>query len=71
MSEYIEFITDRLVYMLGYPKIYNTANPFDWMEMISLATKNNFFENRTSEYSKMGVDLASKNSHVFTMDEDF
>ena len=71
MSAYIEFITDRLVFTLGYPKIYNTANPFDWMEMISLSTKNNFFENRTSEYSKMGVDLASKNSHVFTIEEDF
>jgi ribonucleoside-diphosphate reductase beta chain len=71
MSQYIEFIADRLMYTLGYPKIYGTVNPFDWMELISLNRKNNFFENRTSEYSKMGVDLSSKNSHIFTKDEDF
>lgn len=51
MSQYIEFVADRLVQQLGYPKIYNTANPFDFMENISLERKSNFFETRVSEYS--------------------
>ena len=51
MSKYIEFVADRLVSQLGYEKIYNTANPFDFMEMISVERKTNFFENRVSEYS--------------------
>jgi ribonucleotide reductase beta subunit family protein with ferritin-like domain len=69
MCEYIEFITDRLFFALGYPKYYNTQNPFDWMEMISLNSKSNFFENKVSDYSKAGV--STKNSHVFTTNEDF
>ena len=44
MSEYIEFVADRLVLQLGYNKIYNAKNPFDFMEMISLEGKTNFFE---------------------------
>ncbi len=51
MSQYIEFVADRLVLQLGYDKIYNTKNPFAWMEMISLDRKTNFFESRVSEYS--------------------
>lgn len=51
MSQYIEFVADRLVSQLGYEKIFNTANPFDFMEMISLEGKTNFFERRVSEYS--------------------
>jgi ribonucleoside-diphosphate reductase subunit M2 len=50
MCEYIEFVADRLIFTLGYPKYYNTKNPFDWMEMISLQGKTNFFEKRVGEY---------------------
>jgi ribonucleoside-diphosphate reductase beta chain len=51
MSEYIEFVADRLIVQLGYNKIFNTKNPFDFMELISLDSKTNFFEKRVSEYS--------------------
>jgi len=51
MSEYIEFVADRLLLQLGYNKIYNTENPFQFMELISLENKTNFFEKRVSEYS--------------------
>ena len=51
MKEYIEFVADRLLSQLQYPKLYNTANPFSFMEMISLEGKTNFFEKRVSEYS--------------------
>ena len=51
MTQYIEFVADRLVVQLGYPKIYNSSNPFDFMEMISLDGKTNFFEARVSDYS--------------------
>ena len=51
MSQYIEFVADRLVVQLGYNKIYKTENPFDFMEMISLDGKTNFFEKRVSDYS--------------------
>lgn len=70
MSEYIEFVADRLLLALGYPKIYNSANPFDFMEMISLQGKTNFFEKRVAEYQKAGV-LAEKDQFKFTMEEDF
>lgn len=55
MSQYIEFVADRLVSQLGYPKIYNAANPFDFMERISLEGKDNFFEKRVSNYAKAAV----------------
>jgi len=55
MGMYIEFCADRLVVALGYGHIYKTANPFDWMELISLQGKTNFFEKRVSEYQKSGV----------------
>jgi ribonucleoside-diphosphate reductase subunit M2 len=51
MSQYIKFVSDRLCVQLGYKKIYNTTNPFDWMTMISLESKTNFFEKRVSEYA--------------------
>jgi len=54
MIEYIEFVADRLVVALGYPKIYNTPNPFEWMEMISIDGKTNFFERRVAEYQRAG-----------------
>ena len=68
MSQYIEFIADRLLHSLGHEKIYRVTNPFNWMEMISLQGKSNFFERRVSEYAKAGV-LAENNEIRF--DDDF
>jgi ribonucleoside-diphosphate reductase beta chain len=70
MSQYIEFVADRLLVALGYSKIYGTVNPFPWMDMISLQGKTNFFEKRVAEYQKAGV-MADKDSQVFSLDEDF
>ncbi len=70
MSQYIEFCADRLLVALGSPKVYNTANPFPFMEMISLQGKTNFFEKRVSEYQKAGV-MSSKDQQTFALDEDF
>lgn len=70
MSQYIEFVADRLMVALGYAKIYGTANPFPWMDLISLQGKTNFFEKRVAEYQKAGV-MSDKNSQVFSLDEDF
>ena len=58
MCQYIEFVADRLLVALGNEKIYNATNPFDFMDMISLQGKTNFFEKRVSEYSKAGVNHA-------------
>jgi ribonucleotide reductase beta subunit family protein with ferritin-like domain len=55
MTQYIECVADRLLVALGVPKIWNSKNPFDWMEMISLQGKTNFFERRVGEYQKAGV----------------
>ncbi len=72
MCEYIEFVADRLLGELGCPKIYNAVNPFDFMEMISLQGKTNFFEKRVSEYQKAGVmGNNDPNQHSFTTDADF
>ena len=70
MSTYIEFVADRLLYALGYNKFYNVQNPFEWMEMISLQGKTNFFERRVGEYQKAGV-MASSEDKVFRLDADF
>jgi ribonucleoside-diphosphate reductase beta chain len=70
MNEYIEFVADRLVVALGYPKIYNSSNPFDFMEMISLQGKTNFFEKRVAEYQKAGV-MSEKEQNKFSLEEDF
>lgn len=70
MSQYIEFVADRLLVALGVPKYYNAKNPFDWMELISLQGKTNFFEKRVAEYQKSGVSKG-QNSRVFTLDADF
>jgi ribonucleotide reductase beta subunit family protein with ferritin-like domain len=59
MGQYIRFCADRLLVALGVPKIYNVANPFEWMEMISLQGKTNFFEKRVTEYSKAGIKTES------------
>ena len=68
MSQYIEFVADRLVVQIGYEKIYKTSNPFDFMELISLEGKTNFFEKRVSDYA-----LANKEvkDDVFSIDECF
>lgn len=70
MCQYIEFVADRLLLALGYPKIYNSTNPFDFMEMISLQGKTNFFEKRVSEYQKSGVN-SNKEQQTIKFDEDF
>ncbi|AYA37846.1 ribonucleoside-diphosphate reductase [Hymenobacter oligotrophus] len=70
MSQYIEFVADRLLVALGYRKIYNATNPFDFMEMISLQGKTNFFEKRVGEYQKAGV-MTDREQNVFSLDEDF
>jgi ribonucleoside-diphosphate reductase beta chain len=70
MKQYIEFVADRLIVQLGYEKIYNSQNPFEFMEMISMEGKTNFFEKRVMEYSKAGVGVSQDNM-VFTMDADF
>lgn len=71
MSQYIEFVADRLFVELKCPKYYNSSNPFDWMELISLQGKTNFFERRVGEYQKSGVMNSSKSANTFTLDEDF
>jgi ribonucleoside-diphosphate reductase subunit M2 len=74
MSQYIDFVADRLLVALGYSKVYNAQNPFDWMELISLQGKTNFFEKRVGEYQKASVMSGLANmegNHVFKLDEDF
>lgn len=72
MSTYIEFVADRLLVALGHEKVWNAKNPFDWMEMISLQGKTNFFEKRVGEYQKSGVMANADNVEAsFTLDADF
>jgi ribonucleoside-diphosphate reductase beta chain len=72
MQQYIEFVADRLLVELGNEKIYNTTNPFDFMDMISLQGKTNFFEKRVGEYQKAGVmNHGSEGSKSFSIDADF
>jgi ribonucleoside-diphosphate reductase beta chain len=70
MQQYIEFVADRLLGELGCEKVYNTTNPFDFMDMISIQGKTNFFEKRVAEYQKAGV-LNSGENQSFSLDEDF
>jgi ribonucleoside-diphosphate reductase subunit M2 len=70
MCDYIEFCADRLLVDLGCAKLYNKPNPFDWMEMISLQGKTNFFEKRVAEYAKAGVGV-DVTQQVFRTDEEF
>lgn len=70
MCDYIEFCADRLLGALGCTKHYNAVNPFEWMEMISLQGKTNFFEKRVGEYAKSGVGV-SVEDQVFSIDADF
>ena len=59
MRQYIEFVADRLLVALGTTKVYNATNPFDFMDMISLQGKTNFFEKRVSDYAKAGVNVSA------------
>jgi ribonucleoside-diphosphate reductase subunit M2 len=75
MTRYIEFVADRLLTALGHSKLFGASNPFDWMELISLQGKTNFFEKRVGEYQKAGV-MASvgggqEEARGFTLDADF
>lgn len=71
MKQYIEFVADRWIGELGYKKVFNASNPFDFMEMISLQGKTNFFEKRVGDYQKAGVMGSKEGSNTFSLDEDF
>jgi len=72
MSQYIEFVADRLLVELGNEKVFNVTNPFDFMDMISLQGKTNFFEKRVGEYQKAGVlNKTSEEDNSFSLDADF
>ncbi|RXW21956.1 hypothetical protein EST38_g3894 [Candolleomyces aberdarensis] len=78
MCQYIEFVADRLLVALGNDKVYSSTNPFDFMDLISLQGKTNFFEKRVSDYSKAGINTAStetstnqSSGKLFSLDEDF
>merc|ERR1712098_480245 len=74
MTQYIQFVADRLLTALGHPMLYDVRNPFDWMELISMQGKTNFFEKRVGEYQKKGVMAspdAKEGACAFSMDEDF
>jgi ribonucleotide reductase beta subunit family protein with ferritin-like domain len=70
MATYVEFVADHLLETLGCPALYGSANPFDWMEMISLDGRTNFFEKRTSSYARAGVG-ATQEEQTFSVDADF
>ncbi|KAG5501723.1 hypothetical protein JIQ42_05575 [Leishmania sp. Namibia] len=71
MAQYIEFVADRLLVSLGEEKHYNATQPFDFMEMISLQGKTNFFEKKVGEYQKAGVMSTEGTSKKFSLSEDF
>ena len=71
MCQYIEFVADRLLLTLGCTKIWNASNPFDFMELISLQGKTNFFERRVGEYQKTGVSQQDASTTTFSLNEDF
>jgi len=68
MTQYIQFVADRLLLQLGYDKIYNVANPFDFMELISLDSKTNFFEKRVDSYA---LAEKTKDDNIFNFESDF
>jgi ribonucleoside-diphosphate reductase beta chain len=70
MKQYIEFVADRLLLQLGYPKAYRASNPFPFMDRIGLEGKDNFFEKRVSTYAKATVGK-DKAKMTFATDEDF
>ena len=69
MKQYIEYVSDRLLLMFGLEKEYNSSNPFEWMEMISVQGKTNFFEKRVGEYANLANSTSGNN--VFSLEEDF
>ena len=71
MCEYVRYVADRLLTSLGHPKAYNAANPFDFMELVSLTGKTNFFEKRVGEYAKSGVGVKEEDKQFTTEDLDF
>ena len=71
MSQYIEYIADRLLDMFHVPKVYHSANPFDWMEMISVQGKTNFFEKRVGEYSNKANPNVDSEKSELAFDDDF
>lgn len=71
MSQYIEFVADRLLSCLGADKLFNAKNPFDFMELISLQGKTNFFEKRVGDYQKAGIMVQNKLEQQFSLDADF
>ena len=70
MKQYIEFVADRLIVQFGYEKIYNVENPFEFMELISMRNKTNFFEKRVGEYGKAGVAVEDNNMEL-DLEADF
>ena len=70
MKQYIEYVSDRLLLMLGLEKVYHSENPFDWMELISVQGKTNFFEKRVGEYSNVS-NPNSGGDNSFGLDEEF
>ncbi|EFC47709.1 predicted protein [Naegleria gruberi] len=70
MQQYIEMVADRLLVSIGYEKIYNSSNPFDWMNIISVSGKTNFFEKKVGEYAKANI-MSNKKDKVFRLDDDF
>ena len=64
MSQYLEFVTDRLLVALGCSKVYNSENPFDFMQNIALQGKTNFFEKRVAEYQKAGVNKTNESEDL-------
>lgn len=70
MSQYIEFVADRLLECLGCSKVFHAKNPFSWMDLISLQGKTNFFEKRVADYQKSGV-MANRKEQVFCLNTDF
>ena len=71
MGQYIEYVGDRLLIQLGFDKKWNVANPFDFMELISISSKTNFFESRVSQYSKAGVSTGMTSKQSFEVLDDF
>jgi ribonucleoside-diphosphate reductase beta chain len=71
MTQYLEFVTDRLLVELGCDRVYNSSNPFDFMDMISLQGKTNFFEKRVAEYQKSGVMNTDADAQKISFDADF
>lgn len=71
MTQYLEFVTDRLLVELGCDRVYNASNPFDFMDMISLQGKTNFFEKRVAEYQKAGVMNSDSEASKISFDADF